>query len=163
MCQHAANSRETDGDARMQAILGTLYLMWLRSLLRELSIVSPNFPDDIAVGFGLQGRAILGTLYLTWLRSLLRELSIVSPNFLLMLTLHESGPSETHPPPTFAVHPPKAYRCAAIQASVRLSSKSSGSTPPLSISSWKVRISNLAPSAFFARSRSSRNFSWPSL
>src|SRR5581483_3792571 len=53
--------------------------------------------------------------------------------------------------------------CAAIHASVRASSTSSGRAPPFSISSWKARMSNLSPSSFFARSRSARNLSWPIL
>ena len=39
----------------------------------------------------------------------------------------------------------------AIHAFVRASSTSSGRAPPLSISSWKSRMSNLSPSSFFAR------------
>ena len=54
-------------------------------------------------------------------------------------------------------------RCSAIHFSVRASRRSSGRLPPLSISSWNVRISNLGPSCFRARSRSSRNLSWPIL
>ena len=53
--------------------------------------------------------------------------------------------------------------CSAIHLLVRASSRSSGSVPPLSISSWKARRSNFGPNSFRARSRSSRNLSWPSL
>jgi hypothetical protein len=51
-----------------------------------------------------------------------------------------------------------AFR-SAIHLSVRASRRSSGSVPPSSISSWKVRISNFGPNSFWARSRSSRNLS----
>ena len=53
--------------------------------------------------------------------------------------------------------------CAAIQASTFRSTMSSGTAPVESTVSWKARMSNLSPSAAFARSRSSRNFSWPIL
>ena len=54
-------------------------------------------------------------------------------------------------------------RCCAIHESVRASRRSKGMLPPLSISSWNVRISNLEPSSLRVRSRSSRNLSWPIL
>lgn len=53
--------------------------------------------------------------------------------------------------------------CSAIHLLVRLSRTSRGSVPPLSISSWKLRMSNFAPNSRWARSRSSRNLSCPSL
>lgn len=53
--------------------------------------------------------------------------------------------------------------CCSIHLSVRASSMSSGRVPPSRISSWKARISNFGPSSFWARVRSSRIFSWPSL
>ncbi len=53
--------------------------------------------------------------------------------------------------------------CSAIHLFVRASSMSSGSAPPSRISSWNLRMSNLGPSSFLARSRSSRIFNWPSL
>jgi hypothetical protein len=56
-----------------------------------------------------------------------------------------------------------SYFCAAIQSFTRCSSTSSGSAPESSTSSWNARISNFAPSAVFARCRSSRIFSCPIL
>ncbi len=53
--------------------------------------------------------------------------------------------------------------CCAIHLSVRASRRSRGRVPPSSISSWNLRMSNLGPNSFWARSRSSRNLSWPSL
>ena len=47
--------------------------------------------------------------------------------------------------------------CWAIHLSVRASSRSRGSVPPSSISSWKARRLNLLPNPFWARSRSSRS------
>lgn len=48
--------------------------------------------------------------------------------------------------------------CSAIHLSVLTSRRSSGNVPPSIISSWKVRMSNLAPSSCLACSRSSRIF-----
>src|SRR6478672_5383907 len=53
--------------------------------------------------------------------------------------------------------------CCAIHLLVRASSRSRGSVPPSSISSWNLRRSNFGPNSFWARSRSSRNFNCPSL
>ena len=53
--------------------------------------------------------------------------------------------------------------CAAIQESMRSLRTSSGNAPASSTWSWKARSSNLSPSAFLARSRSSRILSWPIL
>jgi hypothetical protein len=66
---------------------------------------------------------------------------------------------------TCSLHNERGYFafCSAIQRSVRASSRSSGSVPPLSISSWNLRMSNFGPSSFSARSRSSRNLSCPIL
>ena len=53
--------------------------------------------------------------------------------------------------------------CAAIQSSTVRSRMSSGTAPVASTASWNARMSNWSPSAASARSRSSRNFSWPIL
>lgn len=53
--------------------------------------------------------------------------------------------------------------CPLIHPSTRSSSRSSGSGPPFRISSWKALMSKRGPSCFWARSRSSRIFSWPIL
>jgi hypothetical protein len=53
--------------------------------------------------------------------------------------------------------------CCLIHLSVRASRRSSGRVPPSSISSWNLRMSNLEPSSFWARSRNSRIFNCPSL
>ena len=50
-----------------------------------------------------------------------------------------------------------------IHPSIRWSRMSRGSAPAPRISSWKARMSKADPSSFFARSRSSRIFSWPIL
>jgi hypothetical protein len=53
--------------------------------------------------------------------------------------------------------------CCAIHLSVRASRRSRGRVPPSSISSWNLWRSNLGPNSFWARSRSSRILSCPSL